>query len=206
MNDTPVSAPKTDPFTPEKRGGELVFFDLEFTAWEGSQDRNWSEPWEEREIIQIGAVRVQDDAAFTEIGRMVCYVTPVKNPTLSDYIITLTGIDQQTVDDEGFDFEEAFDVFLDFCDGARAILSYSGDPEVLAENCKLSGIKPPKWTRFGEIDGVLGHRAGPEFANSRSCDLPTLVGLPREGRAHDAMDDALAIVTTLRELRKRSLL
>ena len=204
MNDT-TTYPQ-DPFHPDKKGGEFVLFDLEFTAWEGSLERGWSEPWEAREIIQIGAVRVKDDAKLTEVGRLVMLVTPVKNPQLSDYIIALTGIDQDAIDTEGFDFEEALDVFMDFCEGARAILSYSGDPDVLVENCKLHGVKPPKWTRFAEISGVLGRRVGPEFATSHSNQLPKLVGLEPDGKAHDAMDDSLAILSTLRVLRSRGVL
>ena len=113
MNDTTTHS--QDPFDPNQKGGDIVIFDLEFTAWEGSLERGWSEPWEAREIIQIGAVRVKDDAKLTEVGRLVMLVTPTKNPQLSDYIIALTGIDQDAIDTEGFDFEEALDVFMDFC-------------------------------------------------------------------------------------------
>ena len=35
--------------------GTVTIFDTEFTAWEGSQDRNWSEPWEAVELVEIGA-------------------------------------------------------------------------------------------------------------------------------------------------------
>lgn len=206
MNDSPVPSvvdPAFDPLDPALRGGEIVLFDLEFTAWEGSLERGWSEPWEHREIIQIGAVRVRDDAALTELGRLLCYVSPVRNPELSAYIVDLTGIDQATIDHEGFDFPEALEVFLDFCDGARAVLSYSGDPDVLAENCRLHGIAAPDWRGYGELDGSLARRAGPEFGQSTSYQLPTLVGLEMTGRAHDAMDDSLAIAETLRVLRQR---
>ncbi|MEQ8443635.1 MAG: 3'-5' exonuclease [Alphaproteobacteria bacterium] len=196
---------ENDPFDASP-SGEIVLFDMEFTAWEGSQERDWSEDWEYREIIQIGAVRVKDDAKFREIDRLLLYVTPVRNPKLSDYIINLTGIDQDTIDDTGFDFPEALDIFMDFCDGARAILSYSGDPHVLVENCQLHGLKPVKTDRFGELYRVLGKRAGPEFAQTSSFDLPRLVGKPNDGRAHDAMDDAIAIATTLRVLRQKDLL
>lgn len=194
-----------DPFVEERRGGEMVIFDLEFTAWEGSQERDWSEPWETREIIQIGAIRVKDDAALTEVDRFLCYVSPTQNSELSDYITKLTGIDQETLDTEGFAFDEAFDVFMAFCDGARAILSYSGDPEVVAENCRINGIAEPDWPRFGNIQPVLGNRAGRPFAETSSCYLPSLVGLETEGREHDALDDADAIITTLRVLRTRGL-
>lgn len=209
MNDSPAPSvvdPSVDPFEPSLLGGEIVLFDLEFTAWEGSQERGWSEPWEHREIIQIGAVRVRDDAVLTETGRFLCYVTPVRNPELSRYITALTGIEQATVDNEGFDFSEALDIFLDFCGGTRAVLSYSGDPDVLAENCRMQGMAPPDWRRFGDLDSCLAHRAGPEFGRSTSYELPTLVGLETSGRAHDAMDDSLAIAETLRALRQRGVI
>ena len=32
-----------------------VVYDLEYTAWEGSLERNWGGPNEDPEIIQIGA-------------------------------------------------------------------------------------------------------------------------------------------------------
>jgi len=34
-------------------------WDTEFTAWEGSWQRGWSEDWEHREIISIAAIRVK---------------------------------------------------------------------------------------------------------------------------------------------------
>jgi hypothetical protein len=33
---------------------DVAFFDLEYTAWEGSKARNWAGPGEHREIIEIG--------------------------------------------------------------------------------------------------------------------------------------------------------
>ena len=36
---------------------QIIIFDTEFTAWEGSAQRNWSFDWEYREIIQIAAVK-----------------------------------------------------------------------------------------------------------------------------------------------------
>jgi inhibitor of KinA sporulation pathway (predicted exonuclease) len=197
--------PLVDPFA-GPRGGELVLFDLEFTAWEGSRERGWSEPWEAREPIQIGAVRVRDDGRLTETNRLLCFVQPLRNPALSDYITDLTGIRQEVIDEEGFDFPEALEIFVDFCEGARAVLTYSGDAAVLAEACAIHKTAPPDWTRFGELSGCLGLRAGEAFATSSSFELPALAGLAPEGRAHDALDDALALARTLRALRKKGCL
>lgn len=191
----------TDPFDPRAAGGEIVLFDLEFTAWEGSMDRGWSEDWEFREIIQIGAVRVKDNATFSEIDRMICYVTPTRNPVLSDYIKDLTGIDQETLDAEGFDFSEALAVFLNFCNDARMVLCYDGDPDVLKENVILNGLKKPEWPEFGALAPSLGNRLGHEFAKSTSYGMQKLVGIDASGREHDAMDDSLAMVAALRVLR-----
>lgn len=197
--------PLVDPFA-GTRGGELVLFDLEFTAWEGSEARDWSEPWEAREPIQIGAVRVRDDDRLTETDRLLCYIQPLRNPHLSDYITALTGIRQDMVDEEGFGFPEVLEIFMDFSAGARAILTYSGDAGVLAEACEIHSLAAPDWSRFGELRGCLGRRAGEAFARSSSFKLPALVGAATEGRAHDALDDALAIAVALRALRRKGCL
>ena len=31
----------------------IVFFDLEWTSWEGAMENNYSEPWQHQEVIQI---------------------------------------------------------------------------------------------------------------------------------------------------------
>lgn len=189
-------------FSTPVSGGEIVLFDLEFTAWDGSMLRNWSEDWEFREIIQIGAVRIKDDASFTEVDRMVCYVNPVKNPILSDYIKDLTGINQDVIDSEGFEFEEALLVFLDFCNEAKTVFCFSGDHEILRENCELQNIPQPTWPVFGELGPLLGKQLGEAYAKSTSFGLQTLVGLEASGQEHDAMDDSLAMAAALRVLRK----
>ncbi len=47
----------------------VVVYDLEYTAWEGSLERNWSGPNEDPEIVQIGAVKIrQYDNKWETIG------------------------------------------------------------------------------------------------------------------------------------------
>jgi len=36
----------------------FIIYDLEYTAWEGSINRNWSDDGEYKEIIEIGAIVV----------------------------------------------------------------------------------------------------------------------------------------------------
>lgn len=91
---------------------QLIIFDSEFTAWQGSKERRCSESWEYRWLIQLAAVRlelgedgVESLSSFNEL------VKPVINPTLSDYIVNLTGISQGIVDDLGVDFSSAMNLF-----------------------------------------------------------------------------------------------
>ena len=69
----------------------IVGFDMEWTAWEGSWSRSWSAPGEYREIVQIGAVKLDGGNALGERDSFDVLVRPPRNPVLSDYFIALTG-------------------------------------------------------------------------------------------------------------------
>ena len=73
------------------RSGDMVVLDLEWTAWEGSLARSWTGPGECREVIQVGAVRV-DALRFERLAAFDRLVRPVRNPVLSDYITRLSGL------------------------------------------------------------------------------------------------------------------
>ena len=45
----------------------IVVFDLEWTAWPGSFERDWSGPGELREVIQFGTVKAEVASSLTEI-------------------------------------------------------------------------------------------------------------------------------------------
>ncbi|MFE0099019.1 exonuclease domain-containing protein [Streptomyces sp. NPDC059009] len=109
----------------------FVVFDLEFTSWPGALERDWGEPGQLREIVQIGALRLSED--FTVVEEFEALLRPVVNPHLSAYFTELTGIDQETVDREGIAPAEALGDFLEFCEG-QTVLSYGNDMVVLGEN------------------------------------------------------------------------
>lgn len=74
----------------------FILFDTEFTAWQGSQERNWSLCWEYKELISISALKVENkNNKLIIVDKFTCYIKPRKNVLLSDYIINLTGITQQ---------------------------------------------------------------------------------------------------------------
>jgi inhibitor of KinA sporulation pathway (predicted exonuclease) len=183
----------------------LVIYDLEFTAWPGAQERQWTGDNEFREIVQIGALRVdpalQVDASFEALIR------PRRNPVLSPYFEALTGITNEAVAADGQDFPSALNAFLKFCGGAYA-LSYGNDMVIIGENLVLQF--PP-----GEAPAT----PLPPFVNVRphlNRLIPATALLPAgelhqalegaeapHGQAHNALADCHGILEALRHLRRQ---
>ena len=93
---------------------KALIFDLEFTSWPGSNERNWSLPEEDREIIQIGAIKIELTGKMRELDSFQILVRPLKNPILSDYFVDLTGITQDKVEKNGVLFPVALSQFVNF--------------------------------------------------------------------------------------------
>jgi len=174
--------------------GTVVIADLEYTSWEGAQARDWSGPGEHREVVQIGAVRLDAGDGFAERDAFEILVRPTVNPELSDYFVQLTGIDNAALAARGVTLESALAEFAHFADGAT-IFSNGPDVEVVTESCGLANISSPlpeaRWVDIGaSLGAFVDHR------RVASSDIPTLLGLPAP--AHDAVADARAIAAVLR--------
>lgn len=177
---------------------EIVVFDTEYTAWEGSQERNWSGPNEYREIVQIGAMLVNAETLAGEDTFLVL-AKPVKNPTLSEYFIHLTGITQQAVDRNGLDFPEAVRSFAAWV-GGRKLYCFGSDGEVFRENCELCGIEFPfDRGQFADVRAIF-QRHGIPADEYQSGTIIRAFGKEPSRRGHDALNDARTIVDGLREL------
>lgn len=184
----------------------FVLFDLEYTAWEGSQERKWSGENEYREVIQIGAIRVMG-ADFREEGSFLEYVKPVKNPLLSDFITTLTGITQHDIDAKGVAFSDALEALLAFAEDLP-MYCWGRDMEVLTENCRLGALsEPDQLSRMINMRPILAPvfaRAGVDIANYSSGTL--IAAFEQAGetrRAHDALNDMRNLREALIALNSR---
>jgi len=178
--------------------GTFVVFDMEWTSWEGAMERNWSGLNEHRELIQIGAVRI-DANSLREIDSFSCLLKPVKNPILSDYISRLTGISNEEVRSKGLDFASGLDLFARFV-GSDMSFCNGGDGEVLKENFLLNNLLPmPFIESCRSIRPWLSSVIGLAPGSLMSCKLPSLLGLPDTFDAHDALGDARAIASAMRE-------
>jgi inhibitor of KinA sporulation pathway (predicted exonuclease) len=196
----------TKPVPKEKppRDGIIVVFDLEWTSWEGSPARQWRGPGEEREVVQIGAVRLDAARDFTETACFDVLVVPRINPALSDYFTALTGITQTAVDSDGVAFARALEAFGAFIGAdTKAVFSFGQDPEVLERNCRLNHIPFPfAPDLFRNAIPPLARALGRAPGSFISSDLPALIGLPPPGAAHQALDDARCIAQAIRVLRR----
>ena len=176
-------------------------FDLEFTAWEKSMAGRWLAPGEFKEVVQIGAVRL-DAETLEERGALNLIVRPRINPVLSRYLEELTGITNDRVRAEGLDFAEALGGFAQFAHG-DVICAFGRDDLVLMENCRLYGLDAvaPLPRYINVTPWLRAH--GIESKGFHACDVGPLCGAQFEGRAHDALGDARSVAAGIRALAGR---
>jgi inhibitor of KinA sporulation pathway (predicted exonuclease) len=173
-----------------------VVFDLEFTAWEGSLARKWSQPFELKELVQIGAVKV-DVRTLKIVDEFEILVRPRVNPRLSDYLVALTGVSNEQLVKRGVDFAVAYRAFLAFV-GTGSIWAFGRDDLIFAENMTLYGLDMPKppyiniipWFAENDID----------LTGKHACDVARAAGADFEGRDHDALSDARSVAVGIATL------
>jgi len=187
--------------SPQIRASTAIVFDLEFTAWAGSLQRRWLAPGEFKELVQIGAVKV-DAGTLSEVDAFEILVKPRINPVISPYLEQLTGIANAQIAERGVDFVDALERFAAFCGGAP-MCAFGRDDLIFDDNIRLYGIKnPPVMPPY--INAVWTMIAGGvDPRGSHACDVARLCGVEFEGRKHDALADARSVALGLQALVER---
>lgn len=176
---------------------EFIIFDTEFTAWEGSYERGWSEENEHRELIQLGAIKIRN---FVEIENLLLYCKPTINPQLSDYIIELTGVTQEDVETLGEPFEVIFDKFTKWS-GELPMYSYGNDVTVLNENNNLNQTgKVASEDNFHDVREIFKAK-GVDTTKYHSGTIAKAFGL-NPPPAHDALNDCRSILMALKAMNE----
>jgi inhibitor of KinA sporulation pathway (predicted exonuclease) len=179
----------------------ITIFDLEYTAWECSMARSWLTPGEFREVVQIGAVRLDADS-FAVKAEFEVLVRPRFNPELSPYFETLTGITRDQVAARGVDFRTAYDRFLAFA-GDCPIAAFGRDEVVLEENLRLYDIRDAKaLPLFYDLRGWFAVQ-GIDPRGRHSCEIGPALGVPFVGRSHNALDDARSLAAGMEVIAAR---
>lgn len=178
----------------------IIIYDLEFTAWDGSLKRKWSGKNEHREIVEIGAVRINLDTGAASEKHFSTLVKPTINHQISSYFTDLTGITQTHLDNHGVHLETALNAFFKFSDGASHFYAYGEDNDVIRENCELTGLENP-FVGKQMIDARSHIQAAYSLDHAiTSADLPSVLGNAAAElglKAHSALDDARAVASAL---------
>ncbi|MEP4378249.1 MAG: exonuclease domain-containing protein [Alphaproteobacteria bacterium] len=178
--------------------GMVVIADLEYTSWEGAQESGWAAPGQFREIVQIGAVRVDAGDHFSECADFSMLVRPTINPELSNYFTALTGITNESVARDGVGLAEALTAFAGFVRG-DIVLSHGRDELVIGEDCALKELDNPFASAdWRDINPPIRRVTDEHLMSS---ELPAFFGLDPVGPAHDALADARALAKVLAHLR-----
>ena len=177
-----------------------VIFDLEFTAWEGSMRHRWLRPGEFREVVQIGAAKV-DPVSLDVLETFDVLVKPRINPQLSCYLEKLTGIDSAEVAANGHDFEAAFEDFLAFVDGAKTS-AFGRDDLIFEDNARLYGLAPRPLAGFHDLQPWF-RANGFDTRGLHSCEVGPTLGVPFDGHAHNALADSLSLAAGMKVMVER---
>lgn len=162
--------------------------------------RRWMDPGQYKEVVQIGAVKV--DSSYAPLDTFNVLVRPRLNPVISPYLEKLTGITNEALSARGMDFLEAYEAFVRFSAGLP-ILAFGRDDAVLIDNIRLYGMRdispmPP----FLNLHAWLG-QYGIDYRRMHACDVGPAAGVPFEGQTHDGLCDALGVAAGVRALIAR---
>lgn len=176
-----------------------VIYDTEFTAWEGSNKRNWKGEGEHRELIQLAALKIAVGPWGVDIlERFNSLIKPYINPQLSDYITDLTGITQAHIDNYGVDLGSVLHSFYQFCnDNELLVFAWGNDKSVIEENCRLNALPLPlRFEHFKNLKPLAVEHSLIGRTVS-SGQLAAEVGVSIEGHPHNALFDVENIAAAL---------
>lgn len=169
---------------------KYIVYDLEATCWENEEKEK-----SEMEIIEIGAVKLSKDYEILEKFKVV--IKPEKNPILSDFCKSLTGISQEEVDN-GITLREAIERFKEFIGEDEFRLGSWGafDKFIIIRECSEKDIE----------HSFINHHFNLKYAFARKVYKKPM-GLEKalkfsklrfEGNLHRALDDSINTANIVR--------
>jgi inhibitor of KinA sporulation pathway (predicted exonuclease) len=179
---------------------KYAILDLEFTSWKGSLKRNWSLPWEKREIIQIGAIKFNN---FTNCSyqNLNLYIKPVINKKLSIYIQKLTGIKQYHINELAIPLYAANSIINFFFKKVKKIYCNGLDKKILINNYKLLKIPIPKFTKnIINIKPFLSYELKEDEEKLISSELHNFFKIKNHYSKHDGLHDCINIFNCLKKI------
>lgn len=183
---------------------DFVILDTEYTTWEGALQRMWTGPKEERELVQISAIKVNNFETLHCTQFFSVYTKPQINPILSDYFINLTGIKQEAISRNGLSIKKGIEKFVDFSKDSFC-LCWGDDINVLKKNIEL--INSNIELQFYKSADIrkLYNDFGINTSNYNSGTINNfkdMESILNPGSLHNALSDCVSILSSLTKLEK----
>ena len=165
-----------------------IIFDLEWNQC-GSDSEILTDPvCLPGEIIEIGAVKLDD--SFQKVDELRLYIKPKYYQKLHRRIVTLTGIRDQILAEQGLSFPEAYEKFQDFCGEEYSFMTWStSDLPILVDNMLLHGIDVSNLPDTYDLQRIFC-REIMRFSRRMSLDDALKVLNEKGDTAHDALNDS----------------
>lgn len=175
-----------------------IIFDLEWNQC-GSEREILTDPvCLPGEIIEIGAVKLDD--SFRKVDELRLYVKPVYYTKLHRRIVTLTGIRDRLLAEEGLPFPAAYEKFRAFCGEEYSFMTWStSDLPILVDNLLLHGIDVSHLPDTYDLQRMFC-REIMRFSRRMSLDDALEILNERGDTAHDALNDSRNTVLVLNHL------
>lgn len=162
-------------------------------------DLEWNQPADERttvqepvylsgEIVEIGAVKL--DSRFQPVDELRLYITPKYYTRMLRQLVTLTGIRDSLLAEQGIPFPEAYRKFTDWCGEEYAFMTWSmNDMPMLVDNMVLHGMDVSELPECYDVQRIFSREI---MHGDTRYSLETALTLLREkgDKAHDALHDA----------------
>ena len=180
----------------------FLILDTEYTSWEGAHLRNWSGQGEYKELVQLSCIKMRDIRTFNGSEFLSLYTKPKLNPVLSDYFQSLTGINQQLINEVGLEIIDAIQLFSDFSEGLHCF-SWENDIAILEENIKLLSTEPSLCIKKHTDIRLLFEHFGVHCSHLSSGEIDDQIpgaSIISPGNRHNALSDCVSIVSAINKL------
>jgi len=179
-------------------------------------DMEWNQPWPgspsskkvlpvqiRGEIIQIGAVRITEDA---EVGdEFQILIKPKYYRHLNRRVSKLTGIKETQLREEGVPFPEAIEAFRSWCGEDIVFLTWGFDDiGILRENLMLFGLDTGFTEKWYNAQMIFNAQTDGSTAQKALKTAMEIFEIEATRPAHDALGDAYhtALICARLDLKK----
>lgn len=182
----------------------IIIYDAEYWADKGSMQRGWRSledhpPY----LVQFSAIKVKT-SDLSEVERISIYVKPVdefgNRVHLTKYFEDLTHISEDTLNEKGILIPTAIDLIQKFVSDDPCY-SYGRDDRIIAQSCYIWNQTMPLKAHLCKDVRRLLCKLGmskADIAQNSSGTLAQFHNLEFTGHVHNAEDDCMSILTTLR--------